>query len=936
MIQKFKSEFDSRYSFEKALLTGYVFSLILLLLIGYITYTQMDEFKNAESLVVHTVKVIRQIKEVQTMRRGYEIDYLDRIMAGEKNVKIHLDTIYYEINKLKEMMADNPEQLHTLDVLRITIEERRNHMEHFMKLYRGDKAKLQAFVQNEMMSSYQQIGDLHRTMISREDSLLQKRTQDSFSQAGQTKTFISVTTLLGGAILLMSLIISNKQVKLRNKAEDDLIRINEDLDMLVQKRTFELEKTNESLRNEITVRVETEKNLLKSQDRVQRLFETDLMGTFISDLENGVIPEANEAFLKLMGYSKDDLPIKWDTILSHKDLNATDGRVFSLKKSGFIEPTERVYIHKNGNRINLIVGAAVLPEEENKVIAFALDITKEKILQKEFEEVNKRLHLALKASKAAEWEWDLVNNKIHWSEDLYYMFGKNKEEFNPTISGWTTLVFTDDRERVNEAYKDSYKNKTNLDVEFRVLKEDGSISWLNFTGRFYLNELEIPIIMSGLCIDITLKKKDEALIHLQNSVSKAIAQAEMDSEAPDDIFIKILNSVCSVINFELGKFWLKENDTDKYIQKSILNKISLQEPDTSSFSLMNDVESDKQYVWKCFQDKKVKTGFGLPVFVNDELYGIIECFSKFNIEEEPKLKDLLISISNQIGSYVEKRLAEIQLKEAKDNLEIKVEERTAALNNVLISLREEVEIRIQKEEELKRLYYELREMQKEMVHQEKLTALGRFASGIAHEIRNPLANISSLAQFMAKSKTLDDKAKERLDYILININLANKIIKDLLQFASPDDINFKEGNINKVLNELYESVRSRCEDKNINLEISLDQSIPEFEINEEKLYSAILNFITNSIDAVPEGGTVEIKSELDGDNVEITVADTGSGIPVENLDKIFEPFFTTKDEGTGLGMGLAYSIVKSHRGDIKITSEVNKGTIIKIILPLKI
>jgi two-component system sensor histidine kinase HydH len=281
-------------------------------------------------------------------------------------------------------------------------------------------------------------------------------------------------------------------------------------------------------------------------------------------------------------------------------------------------------------------------------------------------------------------------------------------------------------------------------------------------------------------------------------------------------------------------------------------------------------------------------------------------------------------------------MAEKNLMLANESLETKVEERTAALNNVLVNLRDEVEIRIQKEEELKKLYYELREMQKEMVHQEKLTALGRFASGIAHEIRNPLANISSLAQFMAKSKTLDDKAKERLDYILININLANKIIKDLLQFASPDDFNFKPGNLNKILNELYASVKPRCDEKDINLKLMLDDTLPEFELNEEKLYSAFLNFITNSIDAVQPSGTVEIISMKNGENVEVIVNDTGMGIPAENLDKIFEPFFTTKDEGTGLGMGLAYSIIKSHRGEIKIESVINEGTTVKIILPLNI
>lgn len=933
MIKRFTTEFDSRYSFEKALMTGYIFSLVLLLLMGYITYKQMDEFKQAEFMVVHTVNVIRQIKEVQTMRRGYEIDYLDQILSGSKTVKINLDTINYELNKLAKMVADNPVQLNSIERLRLTINKRKGELEKFAALYKNDRNKVQDFVEGDLMNSYTTIGNYHRNMIAIEDSLLQKRTEDSFSQANQTKTFIAVTSLLGAFILIVSLVISNKQVKLRNKAEDELMQINENLDMNVQIRTHELEKTNDSLRNEIAIRKETEVALMKTQGRMKRLFDTDLIGTFVSDLENGIIPEANETFLKMMGYSQEDLPLKWDSILSHKDFNATPDRVFTIHKNGFIEPMEREYIRKNGTSINVIVGAAALPDEKNKVIAFALDITKEKNLHKEFEQINKRLHIALKASKAAEWEWDLVNNKIYWSDDLYRMFGKEKRDFNPSISGWTNLVFDGDEEKVNHAYKESYKNKTNLDVEFRILKNDGTIQWLNMTGRFFLNELEIPIFMSGLCLDITQKKKDQELIQLQSAVSKMLTEAE----TTQDVYNHILDNFCRVINFEMGNLWIiKEDGSDFELKKNInRDKSGITDEDIQSTGVFNSVKRTREYTWKSFEGKKVKTVFGLPVIVNNEFFGIMECFSKYKIPEDPELKNLLNSISDQFGSFIEKKIGEVFLKEAKENLEIKVEERTSELSNVLINLREEVETRIQKEEELKKLYYELREMQKEMVHQEKLTALGRFASGIAHEIRNPLANISSLAQFMAKSKTLDEKAKERLDYILININIANKIIKDLLQFASPDDINFKEGNINKILNELYESVKSRCDEKNVTLNILLDDSLPEFDINEEKLYSAILNFITNAIDAVKEGDTVELTSAKTNEGVEINVSDTGSGIPPENLDKIFEPFFTTKDEGTGLGMGLAYSIIKSHRGDIKISSEVNKGTNIKIILPLK-
>ena len=161
MIKKFRSEFDARYSFEKALMTGYIFSLVLLVLIGYITYTQMDEFKQAESMVVHTVNVIRQIKEVQTMRRGYEIDYLDRILSGEKNITINIDTVEYELKKLRKMVIDNPIQLDNLEKLKLTIYERKNSLEQFTKLYGNDKAKVKNFIESVLMPSYQKIGVQH-------------------------------------------------------------------------------------------------------------------------------------------------------------------------------------------------------------------------------------------------------------------------------------------------------------------------------------------------------------------------------------------------------------------------------------------------------------------------------------------------------------------------------------------------------------------------------------------------------------------------------------------------------------------------------------------------------------------------------------------------------------------------------------------------------
>ena len=929
MIKKFTSDFNSAYSLDKAITTGYIFSLLLTLLMGYITYVQMGELKKSQELVIHTVNVTREMKEVQTSRRGIEIEYLDKLITGENPDPVTYDSIYKALNHLKDLIVDHPTQNTNVDKLKILVEHRKEILDRFTKLYKAGRSVALKNTENELQKSFLDIKVNHETMIGLEDSLLTLRTNNSNAQSERTRIFIIISTLLGSFIIIASLFISVKLGNLRNTAEENLRGANEDLDKKVKERTQDLESLNSSLSNEVNTRTKIEESLKRNEARLQRIFDTDVMGVMIADLDTGIISEANDAFLKMTGYTQSDLPLNWKVMTPPEELDHAEERVRKLKQIGYSPATERQFISKNGNPIVTLAAGALLPYEGNKTMSFIIDITKKKSVEREVEEVNKRLHLALRAGKSAEWSWDLVYTKVYWADDLYAMFGKDKETFDPSVHPWSELVYIEDKEKVKDAYRKAFKEKSNLDLDFRILRNDGHVKWLNLTGKFYTNELGIPTLMSGLCTDITAKKKSEQLIQLQNSVSKALNE----SETVEDILQNVMDQLCGEISFDLGNCWVSDADGTHKLKHTCDNNGNRKHyhPD---FSVIEDVKKSGSYEWRNFEGERIKTAFGIPIYVNENFFAIIECLNKYRFEEHEELREVLISIGKQIGSYIEKRIAEHDLKVANETLELKVNERTSELNKTLGSLREEVQTRIQQEDELKKLYFELREMQKELIHSEKLTALGRFASGIAHEIRNPLANISSLAQFMAKSKTLDDKAKERLEYILININLANKIIKDLLQFASPDDLNFTIGNINKVLNELFESVKPRCDEKKVLLELHPDNNIPDFELNEEKLYSSILNFIQNAVDATNEGGSVIISSHLVDDNIEVNIEDTGIGIPSENLDKIFEPFFTTKDEGTGLGMGLAYSIVRSHGGDIKITSEANHGTTIKIILPL--
>jgi PAS domain S-box-containing protein len=241
------------------------------------------------------------------------------------------------------------------------------------------------------------------------------------------------------------------------------------------------------------------------------------------------------------------------------------------------------------------------------------------------------------------------------------------------------------------------------------------------------------------------------------------------------------------------------------------------------------------------------------------------------------------------------------------------------------------------ENKLREANKKLQEAQKELIQSEKLAALGRISSNMAHEIRNPLANIRASSQLLLAKYKEDNILKSYLDIIIRNTETANRIIRELLDFASPREIKLKKGNINKVIDSVTKLVEPRCQQNNIKLMIDnrLDKEY-ELLMNEKKLEEALLNFISNSIEAMPEGGSLVVVMKYDEYNEEVVVniEDTGYGIPQENLDKVFEPFFTTKDHGTGLGMGLSHQIIKSHNGKLNINSEIGVGTTIEIKFPV--
>ena len=226
----------------------------------------------------------------------------------------------------------------------------------------------------------------------------------------------------------------------------------------------------------------------------------------------------------------------------------------------------------------------------------------------------------------------------------------------------------------------------------------------------------------------------------------------------------------------------------------------------------------------------------------------------------------------------------------------------------------------------------LSETQRKLIQSEKLASIGRLAAGVAHELNNPLANISLNTEMLMRT-CKDETTARKLKVIEENVSNAAKIIRDLLDFSREPKLELEYLDINEVLEKTLESLKYRM--KGIKIVKSLNP-VPKILGDRVRLGQVFTNLITNAIQAMEEkGGTLTIASRAGDKWVEVYVRDTGKGIPKEHLGKIFDPFFTTKGvgKGTGLGLAITYSIVQKHNGWIDVESEVGKGTTFIVRLP---
>ncbi|MCD6249926.1 MAG: PAS domain-containing protein [candidate division Zixibacteria bacterium] len=369
---------------------------------------------------------------------------------------------------------------------------------------------------------------------------------------------------------------------------------------------------------------------------------------------------------------------------------------------------------------------------------------------------------------------------------------------------------------------------------------------------------------------------------------------------------------------------------------------------------------------------------GMVIVANQSTFSLLG-YSEEEILDHPIQKILSISQDNENKLSSNKTIGERLLDEALANIEgfmtpkegnqIPISLRSSAIEGCprvgsgivlvardlrptkkLIADAARAEAERRKRKELQQAYDELKQLQEQLIQSEKMASIGQIAAGVAHEINNPISGIMVYLHSLANDIENDQfDRKQALTFLNDSkheLTRCSKIIKRLLDFSRQSQPMLAPLNLDNILDESYSILDYRAKLQDIEMVYHIDSGLPRIEADSDQLKQVFLNLILNAIQAMPHGGHLTIRATQANDRerptkntkvVLIDVEDTGCGISKENIDKVFTPFFTTKEKGEGIGLGLAvaYGIIKRHGGDLRVKSSKGKGTTFSIFLKSK-
>ena len=584
------------------------------------------------------------------------------------------------------------------------------------------------------------------------------------------------------------------------------------------------------------------------------------------------------------------------------------GRKYTMADVQFVEEVSR--------RASVALDNAGLFHDLSK------ELSERKRIEAALRQVSERLELAQEAANIGAFERDLVTNDTTWSASQEKLYGLLPGSFGGKHLDWAKRVHPDDIAAAEAAVRHAAENKSSLNLEFRIIRPDGVERWVASQARVFVDEQGKPRRLLGVNIDITERKRaEQALARSRDQFER------MAATTPDFLFIYDLIEGCNAyenkrleehLGYTGAQLKAIAGDSSDYMDALVhQDDLVLVREQYRRFDTAPDGEvlewefrlrhADGTYRW-----------FHVRATV-------------FDRSDNGRVRRI-IGHSRDVTAQKE---TEAALRRFSENLEKLVANRTDDL--------------VKSNAELLQSFTEREKLQDQLRQAQKMEAIGTLAGGIAHDFNNILGIILGYAQELL-NKDGEDPAKRgrSVGVILGAAERGAKVVRQLLTFARKTGTEHKPFDVNSLARETLDILREIFP-KTMNFRLDLDPTLPVIQGDHNQLQQSLINICLNARDAMPEGGTLSIRTsqttaahlnrrfpEADGQYALIEISDTGTGMDDETRQRVFEPFFTTRREqgGTGLGLSVVYGIVQAHGGFIGVENETERGTRFTLFLPI--
>jgi PAS domain S-box-containing protein len=613
--------------------------------------------------------------------------------------------------------------------------------------------------------------------------------------------------------------------------------------------------------------------------KIRRLIDANILGITTWNVE-GAILSSNEAFLRMVQYDDEDVAagrVRWRDMTPADWRERVERALAEVMHTGTVQPFESELFRKDGRRVPVLVAAALFEDGGHEGVAFALDLTQQKRVKEALRRSEGYLEQAQQLAHTGSWAWEIPSrNALYMSEEWYRIYGFDPKEGMPTWEQRLQRIHPEDRALWQATIDRAIAEKANYDVEFRIRPPHSTVKYIHSVGQPVLDSSGELLQFVGVAMDVTERKHaEESLRSSEAYLVEAQSLTHTGSCAIDGASQETV-------------YW-----------------------------------SDEMFRLFGFDPQQ-----GLPMFD--------QWLQRIHPEDREKLK-----LANE-RTFLNKVSCDVEFRIVKPDGTVKhvhgighpVLSPTGELVQVVGTM---VDITERKRAEEAR--DRLRQLEADLAHINRVNTMGELTASLAHEIKQPIGaavtNAEACLRLLDRDQPDLPEAREAVSEMVRDARRAADIIdrvRLLYQKGSPQlDI----VDVNEIIRDMVIVLQNEAKRHSVTMHTDLAEELPKVMADRVQLQQVLMNLMVNGIEAMQDAkGELSVKSQLaDDGQLLISIADTGVGLPAENVNKIFGAFFTTKSQGTGLGLAIASSIVKSHGGRIWATTNSGRGATFYFTLP---